>query len=313
VRRSDGKLRKYRPKWLEIYFYLRHGEEFEQGDLVAGCVAPAEVSCPGATWDWVGDLASLSQDDRYAAIKASRFLSIESSAEILRSIAENDTEDWRLRLEAAGALTAVEPERWIDLIAESFADPGMPDERQMEAMFVLSEVNHPYASEALRNAAQPAMGRKSEVRAAGVWGLGLGARQCPEEVGRFLDDSDDLVALHAAAALPTELPSDVVDQLSDWLREDSPRRVAMAAHMLAHHGHFDILVDVSSWGGTLARLLAIRTLGDLSRADVEHAVGPLDEKLTSLLMPIWAQRDDWLRKPETEGGIDALEMQRVRL
>lgn len=319
VKKETGRLAAYRLTWPELYLYRVPGESFAPGDLVAGCVSPANVACSGVVWDWERDLHTGVQeqnqgrkDDRYAAIKASRFLDTSAAEGEMRALAENQSTDWRLRLEAAASLTTVNAERWIRVIAARAGDVAARLEEQMEAVFVLSELEHQDATAALASVARPVKGRHPEVRAAAVWGLGLGARRSLDEVAQFLDDAVDTVALHAAAVLPDPLPDAIRQQLVSWLNDGHERRAPMAAHVLARRQCIGPLLEVASRRTSFGGLLALRALGDLPRSTVEEAASTLEDALRELLMPIWVQRDDWLRKPENEGGIGALEQQAIR-
>lgn len=311
VRRDDGRSSAYRARWPSVHTYLDAGDHFAAGDIVAGSVAPASVECPGETWRWVTDLAANGEDDRFAAIKVARLREADEAEALLRALAEDENGDWRIRLEAAGVLAATDPDHWTAVIKRWASDVKAPDQEQMEGVFILSELGHLSAAEALAEIARPSAGRKPEVRSAAVWGLGLGACPRPDLVARFLDDEAELVALHAAAALPRALPSAIVQKLVNWLTDGLARQGAIAAHVLARHGHVDDLIRISCNRSAVGRLLAIRVLGDLPPEQVE-SFGRLPADLRQILQPIWAQHDDWLRRPENEGALPALDLQRIR-
>lgn len=119
------------------------------------------------------------------------------------------------------------------------------------------------------------------------------------------------MALHAAAAIQTLAPA-AVERLRAWLRDDDPRRAAVAAALLTHHGRVEELVDAASENGS-ARLWAIRALGDLPPHEAhEKAGGKLTPRLLEELEPLWVQHRDWLRTPENEGALPLLAEQQMR-
>ncbi|WP_327087922.1 hypothetical protein OIE66_37255 [Nonomuraea sp. NBC_01738] len=301
-------------KWADAHLYLEPGDSFEGGfTFVAGCVAPADVSCPGDVWDWRVALTSDDDGDRYAAVKSCYFRSPEECESLLSSVAVGEEEDWRIALEAAGVLSLSNPGRWVALLTDSATDITLTVEQQMEAVLILSELPSVEAAEGLWRAASVHEGRSEDIRAAAVWGLGLGAAPWPEKVAEFLDDRSDRVALHAAAALPEVLPAGVLNQLTDWLATGSERQAAVAAGVLARRGYFRELVESGESSGVFGSLIAIRALGDIPQSEVERRLsGAMSESMMNALKPIWAQHRDWLRRPENEGALDVLDAQQVR-
>lgn len=273
-------------------------------------MAPADVRCDGVTWDPSRDLASADHDTRYAGVKANRFRRPESGFARLEAIASDDDEDWRIRLEALAACASVEPARYTPELVRQATDTVSDPERQMEAVFVLTELNSPPANEGLTQVAQTRT-LASEVRAAAAWGLGTDPNAAASLM-TLLDDDDDRVALHATSALPAELPHVVLQQLLDWCREGTNRQSAMAATLLARHRCVEELHRIATDPSSSGRLYAIRALGDLPPQDVEAALGVLLEpELHRMLEPLWIARRDWLRTAENDGALDVLAAQRL--
>lgn len=307
---DDGRLRNYRARWPSVYTYLQEGDHFDAGDIVAGTVAPADVMCEGDIWLWEKDLCEGDRDAKYAAIKAARYAAQGSAEAKLRSLADDERVDWRLRLEALGALAAAKPDQWVRALADWASDTTAPDEEQMEGVFVLGELGHPAAIAALAEIASIHEQRNSEVRAAAVWMLGLGANAQSDRVANYLDDKSDLVVLHAAAVLPRVLSAKVLQKLLTWLADGTLRQAATAAHVLARRGYVDELIKIACNKAAIGHLFAIRALGDLPAKQVEPLAIPFD--LRQLLRPLWAQHSDWLRRSENHGMLTMLEMQRVQ-
>ncbi len=312
VERAEGGQRTYPARWTPA-LHRQVGEEFEGGrDIVASVVPPADVLCAGEKWALGTDLWSDDVDDRYAAIKAARFLGPEDVEDELIAIADDTGEDWRVRLEATAALAQSGSGEWTRRIRDVAAGAQAPLDRQMEAVFVLSELGTETAVEALVDVAGAADGRHEEVRAAAVWGLGVGRLPSPVAVALFLDDQVDRVALHAAASLPDELTEPLMELLVGWLRRGNPRQAALAAHVLARHAELPTLVEIVGDREAAGRLNALNALGSLPRAQVEPWVEPLSADDRQALEALWVAEDDWLVTEENEGALDILGAQRLR-
>jgi hypothetical protein len=301
-------------KWPHVYLYLNPGDRFVgQETVVAGVVPPpATVACPGPHWDMEEDLRSSDYTTRYAAVKAIGITGEQALAADLTGVVDHHDEDWRVRLEARGSLARLDPERWLTALADVAADVDGPPMEQMEAVFILSELPYPAAAEALAAVVVAEDGRDDEVRCAAVWGLGTGTCPDPERVMAHLTDPSDRVAMHAAAALPDELPPAAISALDQAVQSGDSRSGPVAAAVLAHRGHADVLVKIASGDGP-GRPWALEALGDFTPAQVEDAAGgTLDESLRSVLAPMWMRHVDWLRTDDNDGGLDILGHQRLR-
>jgi hypothetical protein len=310
---DDGTRRTYWQwrDWPIRRTYLQVGARIEAGDtMVAGVVEqPGPLTCPGAVWDLEADLRVEDPTSVYAAVKAAGILADERALGALVTIAQQETLDWRVRLEASASLARLDPTGWTRPIAVLALDPRRPDEQRMEAVFVLSEIPTDEAGRALAEVATLGDDGGSELRAAAVWGLGRGRRPRPDLLLPFAGDPDDLVGLHAIVAL-REVPDEQLPTLLDWLQADD-RRAAAAATLLARHEQVAALLTAVGLGGR-ARLWALLALGRL-RPEVVHAgaSGQLTEAVEGTLETLWIAHDDWLRGASQE-GLEALAVQTVR-
>lgn len=311
--KDDGRRQTYSGARWDAYYPLRRaGERFEAGDLLASCVEPAGVECPGDVWDWRADLISGDPDLSFPAVKAARFLDPAQVADELRTVLAHTANDWRLRLEAAASLAPAE-DTAVRYMLDRAMDTAAKEGEQMEAVFALTELDTDAAIQALEAVAGASGVVQSEVRAAAAWGLGLGARPSPESLVPLLADQDSLVALHAAAAMPTTLPDSVVNVLVDWLIHGTLREATAASHLLARHGEARRLLEAAGHAPDEARAVALLAAGDAGPQEVGDAIGAVDAATAATLRTLWAQREDWLRAPDTDGGLDVLARQRVRL
>ncbi|MGA6154749.1 HEAT repeat domain-containing protein [Stenotrophomonas sp. NPDC087984] len=300
-------------RW-DAFHTLAAGTAFEAGQPVAFCFRMADsVACAGdGSWGWKEDLLSTDEDIRFPAVKAARFLGAEPVEDILIGIADDEANDRLLRLEAHASLAPTRPASVAALLvlAEG-ADSA--DEVRMEAVFCLSEIDTEEATEALHSIAsstEPAI--PEEVRAAAAWGLGTGPRKAPAKLMHFVNDPSVLVATHAAAAMPSDLPQECLNELLDWLRTDDRRRAATAAHLLADRDLVAELVNALQTAPERVRRLIVLALGDASREAVSGLLSGLDAQSRASIATLWAKSDDWLRQPDTDGILDALKRQTLR-
>lgn len=314
-RTSDGELKQYWPsrKWPAVHLYVPPGRDFRAHETIAaGVIPPPEhLVCPGAVWDFRADLAAGDQIDRYAAVKAVGAAMAEDVVQALAVLATDGAQDWRLRLEAMASLARIEPARWVPPVGEIAADVKRSLPEQMEAILILSETPAPQAVKMLASVAAPVPGRHEEIRCAAVWGLGNHPDGHSDCLLPFLTDPLDRVAVHAAAALSSLSPTGV-RTLRNGLRSGDNRIAAISAATLRDQRCIGALLEEACTSGT-GRLWALRTLGDLTRAEVEVAAGPLlTPALIDALLPLWIQHEDWLRTGDNEDAFRTLSEQRIR-
>jgi hypothetical protein len=309
-KRDDGSSATYWQwrRWPAQYLYISPGDLIIGSETtVAGIVAPpGDITCPGG-WDLRAALSDSDPAERYAAAKVAGILGRTDLTDQLTAIALREP-DWRLRLEATASLARLDA-RWLRPIIEMATTPENSGEQRIEAVFVLSEIPTDEADEALAEIAAEDGEKPTELRAAAVWGLACGVRPRPDLVLLYATDSDELVALHAIAGMPS-LPESLITGLLDWLADDDAHAAA-AAQVLMRHKAVRPLLEAVRLGGR-GRLWALRALGDLPPELVQEAGAELlTEEIRQDLEPIWIAHDDWLRGPGAE-GLEALDVQKVR-
>ncbi len=284
---------------------------FTGGDtIVAGIVpAPESLDCPGDVWNPGADIGSNSDVDRYAGIKASGAALRTDLQDQLATVAEDHSIDWRVRLEAAVSLARLDGDRWGHMIVDFVGDAAATSPQRMEAVLAASELPAGAASDALLEVASD-VSHHPELRAAATWGLGQGGASQP---GLLLDltlDREEIVALHAIAAID-ELPDAVQEVLFDWLHGQDERKGDVASHLLSRHQRVDLLLGAHERGGQ-ARLRALSALGRLSRETVRLAAGGrITSEMAALLEPMWYGQQSWVQTAGRD-GLEALEVQKVR-
>lgn len=302
---------------VPTYIYVDEGDELRGGvTFILGCLdRPATLECPGETWDYVSDLGAENGIDRYVAVKAAGLRGGDDLEELLREIASDEDEDDRIRLEAWASLARLDPVTYTPTIVAR-AEERTGGDRQamsmaMEAIFILSELGTPEAGEALSRLADDRE-LDSEARCACVWGLGTAGLNEPERVLPFIADDDEDVALHALAGIGSvsqELLPEVARRLTGTSRE-----AASASTLLAMQGDDGIamLVESAKSGGT-GTAWATAALGELPEADVRRVTdGALTDDLELALVPMWTQRQSWLRGQELDTPLRFLQRQAIR-
>ena len=284
---------------------------FVGGDtIVAGIVsAPESSDCPGDVWDPGADIESSTDVDRYAGIKAAGATLRTDLQDELSAVAVDGSFDWRIRLEAAVSLARFDGNRWRHMIVHFVDDAAATPEQRMEAVLAASELPASAASDALFEVASD-IGHHPELRAAAAWGLGQGDAAQPELLLDLALDSEEIVALHAIAAID-ELPEAAKTVLFEWLHGQDERKGDVASHLLSRHQCIGLLLDAYERGGP-ARLRASSALGRLPRETVLLAAGDrITTEIAALLEPMWYSQQSWVQTAGRD-GLEALEVQKVR-
>lgn len=307
---EDGRRTRYWhwKNWPARKLYVTPGDDIIAGEtMIAGLVAaPQGIGCPGG-WDLRAALRGAEPGERYAAVKVAGVTRRSDLIPDLVPIAEEE-HDWRVRLEAQASLARMDAS-WVKHIIATASTSANSDDQRIEAVFVLSEIPTDDAASALDAIAADDGRKPRELRAAAVWGLARGVHPCPDLVLPYASDSDEFVALHAIAGLPS-IPENLVSDLIEWLGQDDRRAAAAAQVLLRHNAVHPLLAAVHEGGRK--RLWALRALGDLHPDIVNHLGSPLlTLEIERDLEPIWIGHEDWLRG-ESADGLDALDIQKVR-
>lgn len=313
VWRDDTGKRKLYWHWRnwsgQRHLYLRPGDTFEPAaHIVAGIVVPpTSLTCPGPKWDMTAALSGPDAVERLAGVRAmSAAEGIDQPAALSR-VALDDSEDWRVALEARVALARVDPERWVPMVAAA-ANVNAERERAMEAVLALTEVDAPEALDALCDMATNS-GLHEDVRAAAAWGIGQGAAAQPERLLPIVQDSNPLVALHAAGAVDA-VSDGMRAELMEWLGSGDERKAAAAANVLMRNRRVDILLDAYEQGEPTRRW-AVYALGGTDASVVRsRAQERLTPELRALLEPMWLRELDWLQTDDDP--LAALDLQKIR-
>ena len=312
VELAGGRRQSYANRWPAWTVSVPVGGTFAGGQrFLAGPVErPSSLECRGATWDPARALDAPDAMDRYAAVKACGLLGRRDVLARIVDVANSGSEDERVRLEAMGALARLEEPGWADRLEEAARDDRLDAGLALEAVFILSEIATVATTDALIVLARDAS-LGPDTRSAAVWGLGVTGARRPESLIDFIGDDDDLVALHAIAAMPADVSDSCLERLAGGLGGDE-RTGAAASEVLLRQGDRGVsyLLEVAIAGGS-ALPRAIVALGRAPRATVLRIGGDrIAPELRQLLEPLWADGEtNWIRAGTTPYELALLERQ----
>ena len=271
--------------------YVRSGDRFVGGASVLAGTPPrlASLSAYGHhVYDPLADLDAENAVDRYAAVKSLPFRPDLKAATLpaIETRLDAEVED-RVRLEAAGAGTALGSAKAIDRLAAMLWGQGRADLR-MEAVLILTELQATGAREILNRVAMDSRFDRDEIRQAAVWGLGKAGLRQYDDLLPFIGDPDRDVALHAIVGFGEDAGQSVIDRLiADLIAEDHARSPA-ASEALRCIGNDLVLERLIAATRSLSRpdpwLLA--TMGRLPPHRVRSALAgdPTLDQLAPLLL-----------------------------
>ncbi|TFC93373.1 MULTISPECIES: HEAT repeat domain-containing protein [Cryobacterium] len=229
------------------------------GTLIGSTVVPERgLSCKGDVWDLSGALQSDDEIEVFASVKAIGLLSMKSLRLAVQTIANDDSRDMRLRIEAWGALARLGDVDAVAILAKLDDSPG-DGAMQMERVLVLSELTGlNSAAESLYLIASNAE-LTEEIRAAAVWGLGIAWHDRFSFGWELAFDSSQKVRRHAQASLGVPSPVEIEGLIQEL---SVPERAPLAAALLAKSESVLALLEAAA--GYESREWAIQGLGQIS-------------------------------------------------
>lgn len=202
---NSGRRQTYqlRRKEFTLSAHAKSGDMFGAGDTIIASALPmlVEPIVPAQPqYDFAADLDSDDTATVYAAVKALGFLSADGkdAPQKLESIAAGGG-DVRVRLEAAASLARLGNDAgWLYLAAVA-RDAGAMPEHRMEVALILGELRSENAAGLLDELAGT-KNNPAELRAAAVWSLAAMPESAAQKVLSYLDDDDEMTAVHAIVA-----------------------------------------------------------------------------------------------------------------
>jgi hypothetical protein len=315
VKATSGRRQSYSIRGdAPTFIYVEPGQKYVGGELfLLGVVEPVgALRCPGRTWDYARDLEADLDIDRYVAVKAAGLFASQQDERALLRLAEDESQDDRIRLEAWASLAHTKPSQYTGRIYERARERTSGDREAMamgmEAIFILSELATTEAAESLAALASDDE-LDSEARCAAVWGLGIAGANEPRRVIPYIADDDEEVALHALAGVGRIARSDLPTVVA--LLSGSDRQAASAAVLLAEQGDDGLtsLLKAARAGSPWA----IGELGRLPEATVRRvAGGDLSDDLIRVLRPLWLHATSWLTRQQMATPLQFLQRQTIR-
>lgn len=312
-RSTGGRQTHWLPDGVPAFIYVAEGEEFSAHErfLLGVVEPPADLGCPGATWDYAADLAASDKTAQYAAIKAAGIRKDESAAGALEAIAF-EAKDWRTRLEANASLARIDPAIYTVRIAEAATEDVENRAQAIEATFVLSELGTNDAADLLSDLASD-QSLDSELRSAAVWGLGAAGVNRPDLLLPFVSDADDQIALHAVAAYGQTSDVGLIEDVVALLSEPG-RAAPSAAAILARQGAAGVPALLQATADADKRTWALVALGRIPEEVVRGmASSDLQNDLEAALRSMWAyESSEWLAPGEGEQELRFMQRQVIR-
>lgn len=248
---------------------VRVGDQVAAGVILGSAVAPAtDLDCAGSTWDlrraFGNDAVEI-----FAATKAVGALHVDDLADLVRTIADDEHRDMRLRIEALGSLARLGDSRAVGQLADLGNSDGETS-MQMERVLILSElIGSPAAAQALLKIAQ-CVAYSDEIRAAAVWGLGSTWHDKFYGCWSFAFDRSEKVRRHAQAGIGVPTAADV-PYLIAALGEGE--RAPLASAILARSKFVSALIGALS--DDRSRDWALQSLGQISPTSLDDDVEQL--------------------------------------
>ena len=297
--------------------YVGPGEEFEANvTILAGAPATlADLSVYASLgYEPLDDLDSENDLDRYAAVKAIRYLG-SSDLQVIKAVEKliQKEEEPRVALEATGCAAALGSELGQSKLLEFISDGNDDTALNLEAVFILTELGNSFARDQLITIASDPRLRGDERRQAAVWGLGKAGVRSYKDLLPFICDMDEGVAYHAICAFDSNTPSDVLESLVGDLVSGHPRRAPAASLTLrtvASESAVQSLVAVAGAADSVPDWI-IATLGLMPEQQVRrHVDNPaLLERLTPLFLT--SKGSNWLSSETATSDVSFLANQNI--
>ena len=187
----------------------------------------------GGQYDFFSDLESIAAETVYVGVKALGFLphlTAKSKKPLIRVM--ESSEDGRIWLEAAASLARLNCEEGWRSIATIATNMDMRSDLRMESALVLAELPDHHSLALLRELLKNTS-NDPELRAAAAWGLAGIARDAESsDLLAYLDDGDELVAVHAILGISRILKAENLESTLLQIGDDDRRSAALVRAVL---------------------------------------------------------------------------------
>lgn len=297
--------------------YVAPGDRFTAGASIIAGVVPRLASLTAArarTWDPLVTLQAPDVVDRYAASKAIPHRALKPVRARAALVAAMMRErDERVAIEMAASAARLGADAGYEYLISAVWGHERADLR-MEAVLILTELGTPEAADELRRVAIAGEFKGDELRQAATWGLGEAGCRAYRDLIALLGDEDDAVVLHAIAAFGGDVPSAIVTDLVEVLRDRDPRRKSAASEALRRIGSQHVLRALveAARSAADARPWILATLGRLESASVRAALA--SDPLLAQVEPLLALSPDenWLARSDIAEDLRFLLQQRLQ-
>lgn len=298
--------------------YMQAGDEFQAGSCFLSGAPASMADLSGyvdQNYDPFAALASANEVDRYAAAKSIPYRD-DPRAKAIASLEQliGHEEEPRIKLEAAGAATALGSALGQDTISHFIWDEEASHEMRMEAVLILTELGDGgFTRDLLKTIAAHADFAQNEVRQAAVWGLGKAGLKSYADLLPYIADGEENMALHAMAAFDESTPQKVIDDLVALLMGDDERISPAASESLRIISTRNVLSSLMRAYDAQAnkRGWILATLGRMSPNLVRTELQ--GHEVLALLEPmlLCAQGSNWLSSEQMATDISFLLKQSI--
>lgn len=208
---------------------LEEGTSFAAGRILASVTPVYSDLPPNAPVEadfYIGELASVSLADRYAAAKALSHVATEQTPPALLTRLHDDDEHIYIRLEAAAYFARRGMEEGTAFIRSAIESEYL--EHRLEAVIILSEIDN-IASASLLRGTLADVEQDAEIRAAAAWSLGeLSRTNAIDDLISAFHGVPDVIRIEAARALAKITREDIEPVLAAYATAQEMTRPGIA-------------------------------------------------------------------------------------
>jgi hypothetical protein len=216
------------------------GESVLENQIIASVVPIAQVfpvQHTATAENYIGQLRSSSQSERYTAAKALYYFDSSNVREALADKIQDDKDHIYVRLDAAASLSRNGDQRGYNFIQDCLSQPYV--ENQLEAVIVLGEIGTPQAVQILLSVLGNA-DYHPEIRAGAAWAIGelrdgTGLTALVESFNAV----ENIIRVEAARAL-AKLAETLTPEIIDMLPQSALAEKPGIAWALSQAGQFTI-------------------------------------------------------------------------
>jgi hypothetical protein len=308
ARESDGGSFRLTP-------HVKADDVFGDGDTILASALPTMLpssASPTHCYDFFSDLESNVAESVYAAVKALGFLpEVAARSRSRLSDIMDQSEDGRIRLEAAASLARLGFQEGWEAISRIVRDHDAAKEYRMESALILAEMPDQCSLDLLKGLLEDTS-NDSELRAGAAWGH-ADVSSDAESTGlvAHVHDSDEVVSVHAILALSRLVQSGNLEAVLQKVGGDARQSAGLVRAVLLSQADFvpDIVRLIRANSGQRRQWL-LYMLACRGRAACSQYLSVQSPGLLSELDFFWThQSENWTNRLDVADQIDFLREQ----